>query len=131
MLAANQAPEAPLALEAAEFWGALCESELPLESLRGLLPRLVPVLLGNMRYSDDDDEVLQVEEVREGNCQPARPMLQEERGQWRSIMHCANAEHRAPQIDAGRRAGSRLGSASVSSRGSSAWRRRTMTTTRL
>lgn len=54
-----------MALEACEFWCALCETELDegmLAVLRPFIPRLVPVLLTNMAYEPDDDEVIEAEE---------------------------------------------------------------------
>eukprot|EP00232_Nephroselmis_pyriformis_P015118 CAMPEP_0182883718 /NCGR_PEP_ID=MMETSP0034_2-20130328/18549_1 /TAXON_ID=156128 /ORGANISM="Nephroselmis pyriformis, Strain CCMP717" /LENGTH=339 /DNA_ID=CAMNT_0025016867 /DNA_START=101 /DNA_END=1116 /DNA_ORIENTATION=- len=54
-----------VALESCEFWAAFCEAQLPKEmvqQLKGYLPRLIPVLLTNMRYADDDDDLLAAED---------------------------------------------------------------------
>ena len=51
-----------LALESCEFWIAYCEAALPAASLQKRLADLVTVLLKNMAYADDDEEVFEVEE---------------------------------------------------------------------
>ncbi|XP_051114674.1 transportin-1 isoform X2 [Andrographis paniculata] len=62
MLLVNKDPDEEVALEACEFWSAYCEAELPPENLREFLPRLLPILLSNMAYADDDESVLEAEE---------------------------------------------------------------------
>ncbi|PJF16863.1 hypothetical protein PSACC_03332 [Paramicrosporidium saccamoebae] len=54
------ANEDAVALEAAEFWLALAErdsTETLQEMLLGIMPRLLPVLLANTIYADDDPEL--------------------------------------------------------------------------
>ncbi len=48
MLASNQDEDEGVALEAAEFWLAFCEAQIPADVLRPFLPRLIPVLMKNM-----------------------------------------------------------------------------------
>ncbi|KAL6501642.1 Transportin-1 [Orobanche gracilis] len=62
MLLVNKDSDDEVALEACEFWSAYCEAELPHENLSEFLPRLVPILLSNMAYADDDDSLLDAEE---------------------------------------------------------------------
>ncbi|XP_073306992.1 transportin-1-like [Primulina huaijiensis] len=62
ILIVNKDPDDEVALEACEFWSTYCEAELPPENLREFLPRLIPVLLSNMAYADDDESVLEAEE---------------------------------------------------------------------
>ncbi|KAL3645630.1 Transportin-1 [Castilleja foliolosa] len=62
MLLVNQDSDDEVALEACEFWSAYCEAELPPENLREFLPRLIPILLSNMAYADDDESVVEAEE---------------------------------------------------------------------
>ncbi|KAL7150279.1 hypothetical protein ABFS83_05G100900 [Erythranthe nasuta] len=62
MLIVNKDPDDEVALEACEFWSAYCEAELPPENLREFLPRLLPILLLNMAYSDDDESLAEAEE---------------------------------------------------------------------
>ncbi|KAK6137554.1 hypothetical protein DH2020_028696 [Rehmannia glutinosa] len=62
MLLVNKDPDDEVALEACEFWSAYCEAELPPENLREFLPRLIPILLSNMAYADDDESLLEAEE---------------------------------------------------------------------
>ncbi|XP_057500476.1 transportin-1-like [Actinidia eriantha] len=62
MLRVNKDPDDEVALEACEFWSAYCETRLPPESLREFLPHLIPVLLSNMVYSDDDESLVDAEE---------------------------------------------------------------------
>ncbi|KAF7127709.1 hypothetical protein RHSIM_Rhsim11G0193600 [Rhododendron simsii] len=62
MLQVNKDPDDEVALEACEFWSAYCETQLPPENLREFLPRLIPVLLSNMVYADDDESLVDVEE---------------------------------------------------------------------
>ena len=50
-----------LALEACEFWSACCEVAADAATLRPVLPKLIPVLLGNMVYKEDDEEVLEAQ----------------------------------------------------------------------
>ncbi|KAK4486439.1 hypothetical protein RD792_009117 [Penstemon davidsonii] len=62
MLIVNKDSDDEVALEACEFWSAYCEAELPPENLREFLPRLIPILLSNMAYSDDDESLVEAEE---------------------------------------------------------------------
>ncbi|KAL0393479.1 UNVERIFIED_CONTAM: Transportin-1 [Sesamum latifolium] len=62
MLIVNKDTDEEVALEACEFWSAYCEAELPPENLREFLPRLIPILLSNMAYADDDESLLEAEE---------------------------------------------------------------------
>ncbi|KAG5526841.1 hypothetical protein RHGRI_032939 [Rhododendron griersonianum] len=62
MLQVNKDPDDEVALEACEFWSAYCETQLPPENLREFLPRLIPVLLSNMVYADDDESLVDAEE---------------------------------------------------------------------
>ncbi|XP_070052918.1 transportin-1-like isoform X2 [Nicotiana tomentosiformis] len=63
ILQVNKDPDDEVALEACEFWSAYCDApQLPPENLRELLPRLIPVLLSNMVYADDDESLLEAEE---------------------------------------------------------------------
>ncbi|XP_048336150.2 transportin-1 [Ziziphus jujuba] len=61
ILLVNKDADDDVALEACEFWSAYCE-QLPPENLREFLPRLIPVLLSNMVYADDDESLLEAEE---------------------------------------------------------------------
>ncbi|PIN07339.1 Nuclear transport receptor Karyopherin-beta2/Transportin (importin beta superfamily) [Handroanthus impetiginosus] len=62
MLLVNKDSDDEVALEACEFWSAYCEAELPPENLREFLPRLIPILLSNMAYANDDESLLEAEE---------------------------------------------------------------------
>ncbi|XP_077248702.1 transportin-1-like [Tasmannia lanceolata] len=62
MLQASKDADDEVALEACEFWSAICEAHLRPESLREFLPRLIPVLLSNMVYAEDDESLLDTEE---------------------------------------------------------------------
>ncbi|KAF5443757.1 hypothetical protein F2P56_036291 [Juglans regia] len=62
MLQVNKDTDDEVALEACEFWSAYCDAQLPLGNLREFLPRLVPVLLSNMVYADDDESIVDAEE---------------------------------------------------------------------
>ncbi|KAF3450431.1 hypothetical protein FNV43_RR06512 [Rhamnella rubrinervis] len=61
MLQVNKENDDEVALEACEFWASYCE-QLPPENLKEFLPRLIPVLLLNMVYADDDESPLDAEE---------------------------------------------------------------------
>ncbi|KOM36413.1 hypothetical protein LR48_Vigan02g256300 [Vigna angularis] len=62
MLQVNKDTDEEVALEACEFWSAYCDAQLPPENLREFLPRLIPVLLSNMAYADDDESLIEAEE---------------------------------------------------------------------
>uniref|UniRef100_A0A5B6Z3Z7 Transportin-1 n=1 Tax=Davidia involucrata TaxID=16924 RepID=A0A5B6Z3Z7_DAVIN len=62
MLQVNKDPDDEVALEACEFWSAYCEAQLPPDNLREFLPRLIPVLLSNMVYAEDDESLVDAEE---------------------------------------------------------------------
>ncbi|CAN4112585.1 unnamed protein product [Withania somnifera] len=62
ILQVNKDPDEEVALEACEFWSAYCDAQLPPENLREFLPRLIPVLLSNMVYAEDDESLLEAEE---------------------------------------------------------------------
>ena len=47
------------------FWAAFCEADLEQETvevLREFCPKLIPMLLTNMAYQDDDEEVIAAED---------------------------------------------------------------------
>ena len=52
MLQACGDEDETVALEACEFWPAICETKMAQEALGGVLPQLVPVLLKGMVYSE-------------------------------------------------------------------------------
>ncbi|XP_071921159.1 transportin-1-like [Coffea arabica] len=62
MLQVNKDRDDEVALEACEFWSAYCDAQLPPDNLRDFLPRLLPVLLSNMAYADDDESLVDAEE---------------------------------------------------------------------
>eukprot|EP00252_Welwitschia_mirabilis_P011248 TRINITY_DN2531_c0_g1_i2.p1 TRINITY_DN2531_c0_g1~~TRINITY_DN2531_c0_g1_i2.p1 ORF type:complete len:886 (-),score=195.35 TRINITY_DN2531_c0_g1_i2:941-3598(-) len=61
MLQANKDTDAEVALEACEFWSAYCEARLPPQNLREFLSSLIPILLSNMVYADDDESLVDAE----------------------------------------------------------------------
>ncbi|KAI3502804.1 hypothetical protein L1887_31130 [Cichorium endivia] len=61
MLQVNKDSDDEVSLEACEFWSAYCEAPLPPEILRAYLPCLIPVLLSNMAYAEDDESLLDAE----------------------------------------------------------------------
>lgn len=61
MLMCNEDPDEEVALESCEFWKAYCDAEMNPETLRAYLPRLVPLLMKNMVYSEFDDDVQEAE----------------------------------------------------------------------
>jgi transportin-1 len=66
MLACNQDGDEEVALEAAEFWMAVCDADdIPADALRPFLPRLIPVLLKNMLFDEYDEEVQDAEAAEE------------------------------------------------------------------
>ena len=70
-----------VALESCEFWAAFCEADLErdtVEVLREFTPKLIPMLLTNMAYAEDDEEVIAAEDEeinagREDRDQDIRP----------------------------------------------------------
>ncbi|KAL4609820.1 hypothetical protein ACB092_08G008400 [Castanea dentata] len=62
MLQVNKDTDDEVALEACEFWSAYCDAQLPPENIREFLPRLIPILLSNMVYADDDESLVDAEE---------------------------------------------------------------------
>lgn len=62
ILQVNKDADDEVALEACEFWSAYCDAQLPPENLREFLPRLIPILLSNMAYADDDESLVDAEE---------------------------------------------------------------------
>ena len=76
MLARNQDGDAAVALESCEFWCAFCDSEHLgpefLAVLREFIPALAPVLLANMRFPPDDEEVEAAEEAERRGPAPDR-----------------------------------------------------------
>ncbi|XP_078163255.1 transportin 1 isoform X1 [Carex rostrata] len=62
ILRANKDQDDEVALEACEFWSAYCDGNMPPEGLREYIPRLIPILLSNMVYADDDEALDDVEE---------------------------------------------------------------------
>ncbi|XP_065865576.1 transportin-1-like [Euphorbia lathyris] len=62
ILLVNKDGDDEVALEACEFWSAYCDAQLPPENLTEFLPRLIPVLLSNMIYTDDDESLVDAEE---------------------------------------------------------------------
>eukprot|EP00958_Prasinococcus_capsulatus_P023744 scaffold3600_cov387-Prasinococcus_capsulatus_cf.AAC.6 len=66
MLNASQDGDQDVALESSEFWSAFCQNQLPAQLLWEYVPRLVPVLLKNMVYDDDDEAVINAQAEEEG-----------------------------------------------------------------
>lgn len=62
ILKVNEDGDDEVALEACEFWSAYADAQLPPENLREYLPRLIPVLLSNMVYADDDESLVEADE---------------------------------------------------------------------
>lgn len=62
MLQVNKDADEEVALESCEFWSAYCDAQMPPENLREFLPRLIPILLSNMAYADDDESLIEAEE---------------------------------------------------------------------
>ncbi|KAB2094927.1 hypothetical protein ES319_A01G000700v1 [Gossypium barbadense] len=62
MLQVSKDTDDEVALEACEFWSAYCDAQLPYENLKKYLPRLIPILLSNMVYADDDESLVDAEE---------------------------------------------------------------------
>ncbi|KAF2297988.1 hypothetical protein GH714_006855 [Hevea brasiliensis] len=62
MLQANKDSDDEVALEACEFWSVYCEAQLNPELLREFLQQLIPILLSNMVYADDDESLIDAEE---------------------------------------------------------------------
>ncbi|KAL6844249.1 hypothetical protein ACP4OV_025922 [Aristida adscensionis] len=62
ILQANKDSDDEVSLEACEFWSAYCDVSMPPEGLREFLPRLIPTLLSNMVYADDDESLADAEE---------------------------------------------------------------------
>ncbi|WCJ35060.1 transportin 1 [Euphorbia peplus] len=62
MLQATKDADDEVALEACEFWSAYCEAQLNPELLREFLPHLIPTLLSNMVFADDDEALVDAEE---------------------------------------------------------------------
>ncbi|KNA13109.1 hypothetical protein SOVF_119770 [Spinacia oleracea] len=62
MLQVNKDGDDEVALEACEFWSAYCDAQLPPENLKEFVPRLIPILLSNMAYADDDETITEAEE---------------------------------------------------------------------
>ena len=80
-----------VALESCEFWAAFCEADLErdtVETLREFTPKLIPMLLTNMAYAEDDEEVLQAEDDEinaweGGQRQGHQAVVQRDEGQGR------------------------------------------------
>ena len=76
-----------VALESCEFWAAFCEADLErdtVEVFREFTPKLIPMLLTNMKYAEDDEEVIAAEEDeanagREDRDQDVRPSFKGQR----------------------------------------------------
>ena len=66
----SDASQPELARESCEFWMAYCEAALPSEVLKKRLVEIVKVLMVNMAFAEDDEEVFEVEEeemqIRQG-----------------------------------------------------------------
>ena len=65
MLQSTQDADETVALEACEFWSAICETAA-VTALEGVLPQLTPVLLNGMVYSEVDIMILQGDDDDEG-----------------------------------------------------------------
>lgn len=60
MLLRTQDPDESVALEASEFWLSLAEQSICKDVLGPHLPRLAPILVRGMRYSEIDIILLKV-----------------------------------------------------------------------
>jgi len=104
MLDRNQDSDPDVALEACEFWSAFCEAELGPEFicvLQEFIPALVPVLLTNMAYEADDEDVLEAEEEERSGGRPEseqdlKPFTNRERVRWTARSQHPGCAHAAP-----------------------------------
>lgn len=60
MLLRTQDPDENVALEACEFWLSIADQQICKEALLPYLPRLVPILVNGMKYSEIDIILLKV-----------------------------------------------------------------------
>mmetsp|Transcript_12222 Transcript_12222/g.16667 ORF Transcript_12222/g.16667 Transcript_12222/m.16667 type:complete len:922 (-) Transcript_12222:537-3302(-) len=75
MLQSTQDADTEVALESCEFWSAFCESHLTHDhshTLKEFLPQLIPVLLSNMSYDEDEEEVIAAEAEESNADRPDR-----------------------------------------------------------
>lgn len=72
MLKASTDPSTEVALEACEFWAIYVEVSDASSTLREFLPRLIPMLLDNMVYSEDDRALFETE-LEDDTMVPDRP----------------------------------------------------------
>ncbi|XBH87281.1 hypothetical protein VPH35_074775 [Triticum aestivum] len=58
-----------LHLEVNLSWSAYCDVNMPLEGLQECLPRLIPTLVSNMVYTEDDESLVDAEDLKYRNKQ--------------------------------------------------------------
>lgn len=99
MLQSTQDSDPEVALESCEFWSAFCDSLLSeeytkefasqsfFEIMREFLPQLIPILLTNMNYAEDDEDVIAAEAD-----EAERPDREED---LKPIFHKSQAAHGA------------------------------------
>ena len=80
-VAASGDADASVALEAAELWPALADVAPDSPPLRDALPQLLPLLLRNMVYADDDDEVAEAEQAEAEALEMQRQQRQRSNGE--------------------------------------------------
>lgn len=77
MISASRDPSPLVSLEASEFWSACADVDSAAPALRASLPTLVPILLHNMVYSQDDQALFALEQEDDAavpdRLQDARP----------------------------------------------------------
>lgn len=104
MLSATVECKYEVAMQASEFWAALCEGGIPgqdaSEILREILPQLVTGLMHNMVHSDDDDEVAAAEAEEEQHEQSSSKTINTTNGlplsdTVKPVFHQNRSAHRA------------------------------------
>lgn len=66
MINASRDPSPLVSLEACEFWSACANADSAAPALKSSLPTLIPILLHNMVYSEDDQALFTLEQEDEG-----------------------------------------------------------------
>ena len=61
MIVASQDSNAEVAIEASEFWSVFSDAGFDSKVLEPFVPRIVPLLLNNMKFDEYDDEVAEAE----------------------------------------------------------------------
>ena len=89
MIASTQDSNEEVAIEACEFWSVFSEAGFDENVLKPFVPRIIPLLLNNMKFEEYDEEVAEAEADEEAARQGLQ--VEEKNSEMRPHLHSSTS----------------------------------------